>query len=499
MALKIPIYSTLSPKAKQYVHLVAGGIGMLAVALTTSSLIGVGPSHGTAPEDLPKPKRLGSVPGGALEPKDAWMGGAGKEVADLKARLREQETELARVSAEQKQIADGLRSQMSALQSGGNFGARQSAAAAPSAAAASDAASGAAPALPLFQPKAPSPPPAARVPAANLPQAFPSQRGVGYPPGSPNGSPPGPGFDSSGTAVPVAPPTLLRVSIASPAADRAPTSGASGATDPGAGPRRANGPVRRLGSFLPVGVTRAVLLGGLAAPTGGQAQSNPIPVLIRLVDLSELPNGFRAQTKGCLVVGEGYGDHMAERAYIRATLLSCTMHDGRVLEVPIKGSIFDESGMNGVTGKLVTKQGAILGNALLAGIASGIGSGIASATQSVSNTALGTVTSTPTDTASIMRMGLGTGVSKALDRMAQYYINLAEKTFPVIEVQAGRGVDLVLQQGVFLDVSLAALPSSISAAAPVRGSAPDTDRSDLMRAVDDGDDEDFPTGPRNLH
>jgi conjugal transfer pilus assembly protein TraB len=40
-----------------------------------------------------------------------------------------------------------------------------------------------------------------------------------------------------------------------------------------------------------------------------------------------------------------------------------------------------------------------------------------------------------------------------MDRLAQYYITLAEKTFPVIEVDAGRTVDVVLTQGVAIDVS----------------------------------------------
>ena len=47
--------------------------------------------------------------------------------------------------------------------------------------------------------------------------------------------------------------------------------------------------------------------------------------------------------------------------------------------------------------------------------------------------------------------GLSTGVGRAIDRLAQYYIALAEKTFPVIEVDAGRTVDVVLTQGVAIE------------------------------------------------
>jgi conjugal transfer pilus assembly protein TraB len=291
-----------------------------------------------------------------------------------------------------------------------------------------------------------------------------------------------PGADSDAPAG-----ALMRVSMRAGAAGSD-----SGDTDPSKATANATGKPaaapRTVSTFLPVGFTQARLLGGLAAPTGGQAQSNPVPVLLRLVDLAVLPNGFRGQVKDCLVVAEGFGDQSAERAYIRTTLLSCVLSDGRVLEVPIKGSVFGEDGMNGVMGKLVTKQGAILTNALMAGIASGIGSGIAQASQVTSSTTLGPINSSPTDTAGILRQGVGTGVGKALDRLAQYYISLAERTFPVIEVQPGRLVDVVIQQGVTLDVALGAIYPAGSTS-PTRGTSPDADRSGLLRAVRGEDDE----------
>ncbi|MCK7499556.1 MAG: hypothetical protein MZW92_61025 [Comamonadaceae bacterium] len=46
--------------------------------------------------------------------------------------------------------------------------------------------------------------------------------------------------------------------------------------------------------------TRGILLGGLDAPTGGQSQSNPHPVLIRLEDNAVLPNRYRAECQGVL-------------------------------------------------------------------------------------------------------------------------------------------------------------------------------------------------------
>jgi conjugal transfer pilus assembly protein TraB len=212
------------------------------------------------------------------------------------------------------------------------------------------------------------------------------------------------------------------------------------------------GPVKTLDNYLPISFTRAVLLGGLDAPTGGQAQSNPHPVLLRLDDNAILPNRFRAQVRECFVIGAGYGDISSERAYIRTERLACVRNDGSALEVRIKGSIFDETGKVGVRGRLVTKQGQVLANALLAGVISGIGYGFQNQFTTFSTSPFGQVATT--DPSQAFEAGMSAGVGRAMDRLAQYYISLAEKTFPVIEVDAGRSVDVVLTEGVVIDASL---------------------------------------------
>lgn len=209
---------------------------------------------------------------------------------------------------------------------------------------------------------------------------------------------------------------------------------------------------KTVSTFLPVSFTRGTLLGGLDAPTGGQSQSNPHPVLIRLSDNSFLPNRFRAEYRECFVVAAGYGDISSERAYLRTESLSCVRSDGATLEVKIQGSIYGEDGKVGMRGRLVTKQGQMLANALLAGVVSGIGQGLATSSTEYSTSALGTVASATGSEA--YRAGLGSGVGKALDRLAQYYIKLAENTFPVIEVDAGREVDVVITKGVRIDVPM---------------------------------------------
>jgi conjugal transfer pilus assembly protein TraB len=497
----IPIYSTLPPKRKQFVNMIGGGLAMAIVALVVSGFIGgPDPIKDAQGSKLPKPRSLSSVPGGELDSKDAWIGNAGRDMAKLRDDLKGSRDESRQQKAEQERINRELLDQLKALRENrpilGLPPATAATASGPDGISAEDVRRGMAKATATAAARGrdalANPGASGATGAAGMPAAFPAQpRSAGrlpapndnlaYPPGSPNrgvtaarGAP----AQGAGLAAALSLPQqgLVRVSMKNSLTGDGPGGGSGGGGGGGSGGRR------QVGSFLPVGFAKAVILGGLAAPTGGQAQSNPVPVLLRLADAAVLPNEFRAGVRDCFVVGEGYGDQSAERAYIRSTLLSCVLHNGSVLEVPLKGSVFGEDGMNGVRGTLVTKQGAILTNALLSGIASGIGQGIAQASQTVSTNALGSVTTPPTDTAGIVRQGVGTGVGKALDRLSQYYIQLAERTFPVIEVQAGRTVDVVITQGVQLEPALAAGPS----AAMHRVA---NDRSSLLRAAQGGFDE----------
>jgi conjugal transfer pilus assembly protein TraB len=317
-----------------------------------------------------------------------------------------------------------------------------------------------------------SPPPPAQVPAplppaASLPLPPPPPSRLAapgsMPPGMPNSS-------LAPLAAPASPaPAITRVTLV----DRSASTVATGS----APPTTAASEARTVSTFLPVSFTRGTLLGGLDAPTGGQSQSNPHPVLIRLSDNSVLPNRFRGEYRDCFVIAAGYGDISSERAYLRTENLSCVRADGAALEVKIQGSVYGEDGKVGMRGRLVTKQGQMLANALLAGVVSGIGSGLATSSTTYSTSALGTIASASGTDA--YRAGLGTGVGKALDRLAQYYIKLAENTFPVIEVDAGREIDVVITKGVRIDV-----PMSASADRDTRAEAAPSER--YVEASDDG-------------
>lgn len=442
--------NTAAVKRRQY--LLLAGIGAVIIFATVLS-VSLTDSQSTNTQPY-KPRSTNILsPGAQVDPRDAWRGQADAQLKSIEQKSRE----LSQRDTELQTQSRAMLERLSKLESNARDG------------------------------LTPLPPPPVSAPAAppnfgpDLPGNSPADNELQRLPPPPLSAPRTNGIPAGSLGAPptgVAPTGSLFgiVSIALNEPDvPAGHKGSGNATDP------RTSPPHDLRRYLPSGAfTRALLLGGLDAPTGGQAQRNPQPVLLRLSDNAILPNQFRSRVKECFVVGAGYGDVSSERAYIRTESLSCVTRDGTAIDVPVKGYVAGEDGKAGMRGRLVSKQGQILANALLAGIASGIGSAFQ---QSATTTSLSPLGSTSTITSGKqLEAGLGTGVGRALDRLAQYYISLAEKVFPVIEVDAGRSVDVVLTQGV-------ALPGTLDAA----GTDPDNlaqlaERARTLRRNDDEDD-----------
>ncbi len=246
---------------------------------------------------------------------------------------------------------------------------------------------------------------------------------------------------------------IMRVDMGSPNAGSPakaanasrPAAAGNGATGNGAGANITG--EQSAETYIPAGAfMRGVLLSGLDAPTGGQAQQNPHPVVIEVLDMASLPNKFKADYKNCRFTANGTGDLSSERAYIRLDRLSCISEDGGALDVAVKGYIADQTGKAGVRGRLVSKQGQVLANALLSGVASGIGTAFSQGAMTTSVSPLGATQSVKDGQQ--LQAGVGQGVGNALQQLSRYYIQLADKMFPIIEVDAGQPVDIVITKGV---------------------------------------------------
>lgn len=429
--------------AKRRQFLLLGGIAALVIGAAVLSVSLTGSQDPDSRAAKPKSTQI-LGPGAQVDPKDAWRGQADAQLKTIEQKSREIHQRNAELETQNKAMLERLKK--------------------------------------LEETRlTPLPPPPIAVPAAR-PNFGPDKPSTDANDGTlaqrlPPPPPPRPATPTTLPAPGAVPPAIQPSGIVSIAlGDGTPAKTAKGGADTQGVPSS----TRDTRRYLPSGsFTRAILLGGLDAPTGGQAQRNPQPVLLRLVDHAVLPNHFRARVKECFVVGAGYGDVSSERAYIRTESLSCVTRDGIAIDVPIKGYVAGEDGKAGMRGRLVSKQGQILANALLAGIAGGIGHAFQQNSTTFSVSPLGSTSTV--DPAKQLEAGLGSGMGKALDRLAQYYITLAEKVFPVVEVDAGRTVDVVVTQGV-------SLQGALDAASADREAFPQlTERTQKLRRQDDDD------------
>ncbi len=188
---------------------------------------------------------------------------------------------------------------------------------------------------------------------------------------------------------------------------------------------------------------RARLLNGVEAPTGGQANGNPVPMLLEIRDPAFLPNRYRSDVKRCMVTANATGDLSSERVLVRLDRLSCITESRGAIDVKLTGYVTGEDGKTGLKARVVTRSGQAIANALLVGTLSGLGEAVSLAAQDSTTNFAGTVTNSVNNP---WRAGLGEGMQDALDRVADYYLKLADKIFPVLEVDAGRDVDIVITQ-----------------------------------------------------
>lgn len=197
--------------------------------------------------------------------------------------------------------------------------------------------------------------------------------------------------------------------------------------------------------FIPGGsFVRVAMLNGVDAPTGGQAQSNPLPMAFQVLDTANLANKYRLDIRDCRFIAAAWGDLSSERTFGRTETLICIIN-GETIEMPVKGTVIGEDGKAGMRGRLVTKQGQLLANALFAGSLAGIGKAFQAAATTTTAGA-GGVTQT-IDSARVGQAAVGGGVGSAANMLASYYLKAADKLFPVIETDGGRVVEILITKG----------------------------------------------------
>ncbi|OYZ54186.1 MAG: hypothetical protein B7X82_15715, partial [Hydrogenophilales bacterium 17-64-65] len=265
MARIIPTLKASPARKKQL--MMAGGVGamIVGVALAAAWFADSGSNKSDqAPVDKPEQVSLNlAVPGQQLNDKDVWRA---NEASKIEALNKE-------IAAIKQNMVNSPQSSGGAMQGTGGAGINE----------------------------VPMPPPAAVIqPGGNLHPLQPMGSAALPPPPPPPPGRPGqfaqPGMDPNAPMQPVVKRAFtLEVSDSTVAALAAPQ-----AQPQAAG--MSSAPVKEektsAENYLPAGTfMRVVLLAGLDAPTGGQAQNNPHPILMRVLDPAQLPNRYMADMK----------------------------------------------------------------------------------------------------------------------------------------------------------------------------------------------------------
>ena len=206
---------------------------------------------------------------------------------------------------------------------------------------------------------------------------------------------------------------------------------------------------RTIDNYVPSGtVITAVITGGADANAGVNGQGDTTPIIFQTLDNGLLPNGKKSRLKDCSITAAAYGEVSSSRGIARTDRMSCIFADDEIIDIPIQATVFN-FGRNGIRGNTVIQNGKIVQMAGVASLLTAAGSAAKSMSETTSTSALGSTSTV--NSGDILANMLGQGVEGAGKTLADYYIKLAEQYHPIIELNPGNVVNIVILKGFPLD------------------------------------------------
>ncbi len=202
--------------------------------------------------------------------------------------------------------------------------------------------------------------------------------------------------------------------------------------------------------FLPAGsMISGVLITGMDVPTGSSVKSDPFPSVLRIKREALLPNNFRADIRECVIISSAIGDISSRRAYLRAEAISCVTDEGKAVEANLNAFAVGADGRNGIPGRLVSKNSEAAMKSAWAGFLAGIADLAGTSTISIGDNRTGAYGVFQSQEAMKTLAGSAAlqGAGDAMNRLADYYIEIAEQMKPYIEVNPGINIDFIVQRG----------------------------------------------------
>ena len=201
--------------------------------------------------------------------------------------------------------------------------------------------------------------------------------------------------------------------------------------------------------YIPAGsIITGTLLNGLDAPTGDGARKDPFPVVLRVQHEAINPGRFTADIRECHIILSGYGELSSERVMLRTETIACIREDGNVLESKINGFAVGEDAKAGIRSRLVTRQGSLIAKSLVAGFFSGVSEAFDVQPIPIFNSGeTDEVNWTDVDAGNAVQSGVVGGAQNSLNRIADFFMKWADKMFPILELDAGRQIDIETTRG----------------------------------------------------
>lgn len=199
---------------------------------------------------------------------------------------------------------------------------------------------------------------------------------------------------------------------------------------------------------LPMGIAVGLTINGMDAPTFAQGQQDPQPLLVSIETSLVTANNKEIDIKGCMVLASAHGSVSAEKAMPRLVRMNCRDAEGNLYSGSVKGWVLGDDGKVGITGRLVSRQGAVLAKSFWADIISLGGTFLRKAADTTTSySALGYIESSNTNPADLAKQAAGSAVERTTDRIAKFFIKIAEQIYPVIEIMPGRKVTMMVESG----------------------------------------------------
>jgi conjugal transfer pilus assembly protein TraB len=200
-------------------------------------------------------------------------------------------------------------------------------------------------------------------------------------------------------------------------------------------------------AHLPAGsFVRGRLVTGLFATTRA---GGALPALFAIEAAFSGPNQTAIPLQGCLAIGKAQADLGALRAIVQLDTLACVLPGGQTFERPVAGYVTGQDGTLGIPGRLEHRAGAYLAQTFLASLLAGAAEALARAEATTVVTPLGGSLSTVTG--DVGKFAAFSALAQGSARIADFYLDQAAQLLPVVWVEAGKRVHLVMQQGITIE------------------------------------------------